>query len=754
MLCSIPFYIYLEANEELEFIFTITKDETTALAQNIAVTSIAHIVTRDFTSLESLLIRSAKFPGVIDIQVVNEAGIILSDVVTVNDANIDASPRYSIPAIKVPAEVSLKLRSVEDKLIVWAPIESGSHIGWVKIDRSLLAARQHAAKRIKDYLSDGALLILTLSLLLMLSMRKPLKMIGSAVDFAARLDEKKGEQLPVSHYSVEIEKLFEVLNRASLNLAEQDTVVNHVLKELKTQKQALDEHCIVTITDVNGNITYANEKLLSSTGYKLEELIGKSPHILSSGYHTKLFYKDMWNTISQGRIWHGELADVDKQKNRIWMQTTIIPFLDDNGKPYEYVAIQSDITVQKEAESMLAVKNMSLEILTRELEYKVKSRTAELQKANDELSHLNNIKSEFVSIVSHELRTPLTSIKSFAEILEDDFEELDADTRRHYLSIINEESVRLGNLINDVLDLQKIDAGKTSWHMETTDLKQLAASTLELFSKSYQDKGLSLRLEMDDDALVVDIDSDKIKQVLSNLLSNAYKFTDKGRVSLELKKTIQQPTALVVDDDETVCQYIEVLLQDKGVKVMSCTHAKQALEIIRDKSHQVDLLITDIVMPEMDGIQLIDSIRSSDKKLPIIVMSSSNDDAVLKSLLDYNIATFLEKPLRPANISRAVEKVFGDIKNASQDKQMIEISVTDSGLGIPENELGKVFERFHQVDNFETREKGGSGLGLCICQDIIEHHGGRLWVTSTLGEGSRFAFTLPLPDSVNKQNVL
>ena len=105
---------------------------------------------------------------------------------------------------------------------------------------------------------------------------------------------------------------------------------------------------------------------------------------------------------------------------------------------------------------------------------------------------------------------------------------------------------------------------------------------------------------------------------------------------------------------------------------------------------------------------------------------------------------FVEKFSYTEDFSRCIKKVFGENRDFDTNKEMVEISVTDTGLGIPESELDKVFDHFHQVDNSEVREKGGSGLGLSICMDIVEHHGGNLWVTSTPGEGSRFTFNLPL----------
>ena len=333
MLCTIPFYVIHEAQEELEFIFKTAQSETKALAQNIAVNSIEHIVTRDYSSLETLMIRSARFPGVIDIQIADKLGKVISDVVSDDDNNTDARPRFSITAIDVPSEVALKLKVGEDNMTIWAPIESGSHIGWVKINQSLLQARQHEAERINDYLKDGAFLTLVLSVLLMLSMRRPIRMIGTAVDFATRLGGKTGEQLPVSHHSVEIEKLFEVLNKASLNLSEQDAVVNNVLKELETQKHALDEHSIVSIWDVDGIITYANEKLIELTGYSREELCGQKCLILASDCNNdetkQTFYHKLWSVISAGHTWHGEMHFRKKHGEHAWLNTTVVPFMDD-----------------------------------------------------------------------------------------------------------------------------------------------------------------------------------------------------------------------------------------------------------------------------------------------------------------------------------------------------------------------------------------------------------------------------------------
>ncbi len=150
--------------------------------------------------------------------------------------------------------------------------------------------------------------------------------------------------------------------------------------------------------------------------------------------------------------------------------------------------------------------------------------------ANEELVRLNNIKNDFVSLVSHELRTPLTSIKSFTEILFDDVEDMDLETQKKYLGIIKSEGDRLTRLVSNILDLQKIDANKMEWNDEHVNLNDIVQTSIEAFSGAYTKKNIELNIASVDETLTVLADPDKIKQVMSNLLSNALKFTDHGEV--------------------------------------------------------------------------------------------------------------------------------------------------------------------------------------------------------------------------------
>lgn len=249
-----------------------------------------------------------------------------------------------------------------------------------------------------------------------------------------------------------------------------------------------------------------------------------------------------------------------------------------------------------------------------ELTHEVAKRTAELQQALDELKVTDRLKDEFLSSVSHEFRTPLTSIRAFAEILLQ-FEDEDPATRREFLDIILRESDRLTNLVNDTLDLARIEAGDLNWQMQPIDLLRVAEDALRSFRPLLSQHTLSAHIVADTGIPTVRADKDRIFQVFTNLLSNAIKFSaDGGAIRI---------TAHATDDE------VEIVVEDHGHGIAQCDHER-------------------------------------------------------------------------------------------------------------------IFERFQQIGDTLTAKPTGTGLGLSISRNIIERHGGRIWVESAEGVGSRFHVALPI----------
>jgi len=153
-----------------------------------------------------------------------------------------------------------------------------------------------------------------------------------------------------------VSKLNEEINRREI--VEKD--LHKSLREIRDIKFAMDEHTIVAITDPKGIITYANDKFSSISKYAREELVGQDHRIVNSGYHPKEFMRELWRTIAGGKVWKGEIKNRAKDGSYYWVDTTIVPFLNDQGNPYQYIAIRNDITESKLSEQQIKAAHIEL----------------------------------------------------------------------------------------------------------------------------------------------------------------------------------------------------------------------------------------------------------------------------------------------------------------------------------------------------------------------------------------------------------
>ena len=378
-----------------------------------------------------------------------------------------------------------------------------------------------------------------------------------------------------------------------------ESQLDQTVENLRDIENALDESSIVAITDEKGVITYVNTKFCEISKYNREELIGKTHRVINSRHHSKHFFKNMWDTIKQGKVWKGEVKNRAKDGSEYWMNTTIVPYLNEDGSPHHFISIRTDITDRVKAESELA------------------KRTEQLATAHDEAIRANLVKSQFLANMSHELRTPLNAIIGYSEMLKEEADEIGETVFSDDLGKISSAGNHLLALINDILDISKIEAGKMELFVEPCSLQEIVQDVLTTIRPLVSAKGNHLTTNIDLTGFIT-VDSMKLRQILINLLSNANKFTDAG-------------------GDIAFTVYRETRGNQPGY-------------------------------------------------------------------------TFL---------------------------------VEDTGIGMTVEHLGKLFEPFTQADASMTRKYGGTGLGLAISQRFSQLMGGIITVKSSLQKGTAFYCWIP-----------
>jgi PAS domain S-box-containing protein len=508
------------------------------------------------------------------------------------------------------------------------------------------------------------------------------------------------------------------------------------LKEISGYKKAIDESSIVAITDSKSIINYVNDNFCKTSMYSRSELIGKTHKLVNSKYHSSTFMKLLWDTISVGKVWHGEIKNKTKAGEFYWVDTTIVPFQDELGEIYQFVSISYDITDKKmlsqytlsliEAsrdplvtiskvgkimdmnEAMVRVTGFSREALkgTDFKNYFLETQKAsevykevfskgfvadfpltikdgkltdvlfngsvykddlgvvlgavivarditEQKRIENELTEAKvfaelatsfaeeekekaeratliaeeamRSKQQFLSNMSHEIRTPMNAIIGFTKVLlKTDLTE----KQNEYFSAIKISGDALIVLINDILDLAKVDAGKMVFEKTPFSLSNSIPSMLHLFETKLKEKNLKMIVKLDTKIPSTLVgDPIRLHQIILNLVSNAIKFTLEGEITVELK----------------------LLSQNK-------------------------------------------------------------------------------------------------------EQATIEFSVQDSGIGIPSDKLASIFENFQQATSETSRIFGGTGLGLAIVKQLVESQGGSVRVVSEINKGSTFSFVLSFNKSSEKAN--
>lgn len=362
------------------------------------------------------------------------------------------------------------------------------------------------------------------------------------------------------------------------------------------------------LTDINDNILFVNQQSCDITGFSQDELVGKKCALIlfDSEYGQLLLQKNALRLKGIKDTFEALLTR--KNKEKIWIRCNGSPVFDEKGNVTGTIGVFENINERKKAEE------------------ERNKLTQQLIEAKEKAEESDRLKSAFLANISHEIRTPMNGILGFAELLKNP--ELNSELQMHYINIIEKSGYRMLNIINDLVDISKIESGQMNVSIHETNVNMLLKELMIFFLPEANSKGLKLSITTDlaDDDSIIQTDQNKLTQILTNLIKNALKFTKSGFIDF--------------------------------------------------------------------GYTSFGAQKSKGKKQ--------------------------KKPTA------------------------IRFFVEDSGVGIPQDQLAMVFERFRQGSTSLTRAYEGAGLGLSISKAFVEMLDGSIWVESVVGKGSTFYFELPL----------
>jgi PAS domain S-box-containing protein len=336
----------------------------------------------------------------------------------------------------------------------------------------------------------------------------------------------------IASYTKKLRSLNDHLRNSNEDLAKAQSELVFQVNAMESINSALNMNALVSATDNKGTIIEANSKFAEVSGYSEAELLGNDHRMINSGYHDKAFWKDMWDTISQGKIWRGIVKNKAKNGSYYWVDSTITPIKGKDGQIEKYLSIRQDVTQRIQYEE-------------------------ELKAAKERAEAANIAKSSFLANMSHEIRTPLNSVIGFTDLL---LKTKLNDTQQQYMSLIHQSGNILLDLINDILDFSKIEAGKLELSYERTDLWELVSQVGDIVKYKVNEKGIELLLNLSPNLpRYAWVDPVRIRQILVNLVGNAVKFTEEGEIEIGI--------SALPGKDENGYQGLRFVVRDTGIGI-------------------------------------------------------------------------------------------------------------------------------------------------------------------------------------------
>ena len=510
------------------------------------------------------------------------------------------------------------------------------------------------------------------------------------------------------------EDIAELSKRIASMVAESE----HGRRELATQKFALDQHAIVSITDTAGTILYANDRFCDISGYAREELLGRNHRIINSGTHPPELFRDMWQTISLGQVWHGEICNKARNGSLYWVNATIVPLLNAAGEPERHIAIRTDITDRKRIEAQLSEQLHLVEELIEAIPLPVylkdsSGRYVRLNRAFELFFHIDR-----QAILGHTLHDLLPPEDALLHI-EKDAELFASKGMQSYEASVHSRDGVIHDTVYRKAALTRRDGSVSGLLGVIVDITERKQAEVEVLRAKEAAEAAS-RAKSDFLANM----SHEIRTPMNGVIGMT-------ELALETALTAEQREYLTIakSSAESLLTIINDILDFSKIEA-----GKLLVEAI---SFDLYRLIAEVLKPlalraHEKGLELLSEILHD---VPRYV---EGDPSRIRQVL-VNLVGNAIKFTHQGEITLRTE-----LMQVQDGHAIIHFAVSDTGIGIASDKRELIFDAFSQEDTSTTRKYGGTGLGLSICRRLVELMGGRMWLQSETGKGSTFHFSVQL----------
>lgn len=548
--------------------------------------------------------------------------------------------------------------------------------------------------------------------------------------------------------------------------AEARAAAEATLAELASHKYALDKHAIVAVTDAAGRILHANDRFCELSQYSREELIGQNHRLINSGYHPRQFWIDMWRTISRGEVWQNEVCNRAKDGSLYWVDTTVVPFKEPDGRIGQFVAIRTDITARKHAEAQATEARMRLqEVLDAATEVSIIacdhsgrimqfSRGAEkmvgyraeemIGKQTPEIFHDREEVMARARELSAQFGRPISGFETFVAVAARDGAE-----RREWIYVCRDGTRKTVELsVTAIRDRHNELVGYLGTANDITRRKQTEAD-LRAYAEAIESAHTKLEIQ----AIELEFQANELRDASRRAdAANAAKSQFLANMSHEIRTPLT-----------AVLGYAELLRDDKADALPTlgrteivdtiCNAGQHLLTIINDildlskiEAGQMTLERVECSLPNLlRELETLLSPRATGKGVqfqlelatPIPELMLCDPTRLRQILMNLvgNAVKFTEEGSIVTEVS-----VVSDPQG-----QRLRLDVIDTGKGLTTLQATQLFRPFTQADTTVTRKYGGTGLGLTISRRLAKMLGGDVsLVRSEPGVGSCFRLELPL----------